>query len=114
MDEFLQKSLGRRMYESKTLTLKYSDRVPIIVKPGNDHTPQIEKFKYLVPRNVTVTEFVNVIRKQIKIRSFQALFILVGDGVLPVSRETMGQVYEEHRDEDGFLYLVYSLENTFG
>jgi GABA(A) receptor-associated protein len=112
MDEFLQKPLERRMYESKTLKLKYTDRVPVIVKPG---TPQIEKFKYLVPKNVTVAEFVNVIRKQIKIRSFQALFVLVGgEGTLPVSKATMGQVYEEHRNEDGFLYITYSLENTFG
>ena len=26
----------------------------------------------------------------------------------------MGQVYEEHKDEDGFLYITYSGENTFG
>jgi len=26
----------------------------------------------------------------------------------------MGQVYAEHRDEDGFLYVAYSGENTFG
>jgi len=26
----------------------------------------------------------------------------------------MGQVYSEHRDEDGFLYVTYSGENTFG
>jgi len=26
----------------------------------------------------------------------------------------MGQVYSEHRDEDGFLYVAYSGENTFG
>ena len=26
----------------------------------------------------------------------------------------MGQVYEEHKDEDGFLYIAYSAENTFG
>jgi len=27
---------------------------------------------------------------------------------------TMGQVYSEHRDDDGFLYVAYSGENTFG
>ena len=27
---------------------------------------------------------------------------------------SMGQIYEEHRDEDGFLYIAYSGENTFG
>ena len=31
-----------------------------------------------------------------------------------VFSSTMGQVYSEHRDEDGFLYVAYSGENTFG
>mmetsp|Transcript_9413 Transcript_9413/g.29665 ORF Transcript_9413/g.29665 Transcript_9413/m.29665 type:complete len:92 (+) Transcript_9413:216-491(+) len=26
----------------------------------------------------------------------------------------MSTVYEEHKDEDGFLYITYSGENTFG
>lgn len=27
---------------------------------------------------------------------------------------TMGELYEQHKDEDGFLYIAYSGENTFG
>jgi len=27
---------------------------------------------------------------------------------------SVGEVYEEHRDEDGFLYVQFSGENTFG
>ena len=26
----------------------------------------------------------------------------------------MSDVYEDHKDEDGFLYITYSGENTFG
>ncbi len=26
----------------------------------------------------------------------------------------MSSIYEEHKDEDGFLYVLYSSENTFG
>ena len=26
----------------------------------------------------------------------------------------MSATYEEHKDEDGFLYVTYSGENTFG
>ena len=26
----------------------------------------------------------------------------------------MSSIYEEHKDEDGFLYMTYSGENTFG
>ena len=27
---------------------------------------------------------------------------------------SMGSIYAEHKDEDGFLYVAYSGENTFG
>eukprot|EP00983_Pelagomonas_calceolata_P054726 1143828-Pelagomonas_calceolata.AAC.2 len=26
----------------------------------------------------------------------------------------MSSIYDDHRDEDGFLYIAYSGENTFG
>lgn len=26
----------------------------------------------------------------------------------------MSSIYDEHKDEDGFLYFTYSGENTFG
>jgi hypothetical protein len=26
----------------------------------------------------------------------------------------MSTIYEDHKDEDGFLYITYSGENTFG
>ena len=26
----------------------------------------------------------------------------------------MSDIYEDHKDEDGFLYITYSGENTFG
>ena len=33
---------------------------------------------------------------------------------LPPSSASMGSIYAEHKDEDGFLYVAYSGENTFG
>lgn len=43
----------------------------------------------------------------------QAIFIFV-DEVLPPTAALMSSIYEEHKDEDGFLYITYSGENTFG
>jgi GABA(A) receptor-associated protein len=31
-----------------------------------------------------------------------------------LAASTMAEVYEKFGDEDGFLYVVYSGENTFG
>lgn len=32
----------------------------------------------------------------------------------PFTAAMMSAIYEEHKDEDGFLYMTYSGENTFG
>ena len=66
-----------------------------------------------MPVDLTVGQFVYVIRKRIKLRPEKAIFIFVSS-VLPPSAALMSSIYEEHRDEDGFLYIQYSGEHTFG
>jgi len=66
----------------------------------------IDKKKYLVPSDLTVGQFVYVIRKRIKLSPEKAIFIFV-DEVLPPTAALMSSIYEEHKDEDGFLYITY-------
>lgn len=66
----------------------------------------IDKKKYLVPADLTVGQFVYVIRKRIKLSPEKAIFIFV-DEVLPPTAAIMSSIYEEHKDEDGFLYITY-------
>jgi GABA(A) receptor-associated protein len=60
----------------------------------------IDKKKYLVPADLTVGQFVYVIRKRIKLSPEKAIFIFVDD-VLPPTAALMSSIYEEHKDEDG-------------
>ena len=73
----------------------------------------IGKRKYLVPSDITVAQFMWIIRKRIQLPSEKAIFLFV-DKTVPQSSLTMGQLYEKEKDEDGFLYVAYSGENTFG
>lgn len=66
-----------------------------------------------MPVDLTVGQFVYVIRKRIKLPSEKAIFIFVND-ILPPTAALISTIYEEHKDEDGFLYILYSGENTFG
>ncbi|CAK9213869.1 unnamed protein product [Sphagnum troendelagicum] len=68
---------------------------------------------YLVLADLTIGQFVYVIRKRIKLSSEKAIFIFVKN-VLPPTTTMMSSIYEEHKDEDGFFYFTYSGENTFG
>lgn len=103
--------------------------------------------RYLVPADLTVGQFVYVVRKRIKLSAEKAIFVFVNN-VLPPTGEfeysydpfffllisfflkfpescllnlcsvstaaLMSAIYEENQDEDGFLYMTYSGENTFG
>ena len=96
--------------------------------------------RYLVPADLTVGQFVYVIRKRIKLSPEKAIFIFVNNVLPPTGAASlacqcravaspaasqsetwpvfaaalMSSIYEDHKDEDGFLYVTYSGENTFG
>uniref|UniRef100_A0A0A9B1N1 Autophagy-related protein n=1 Tax=Arundo donax TaxID=35708 RepID=A0A0A9B1N1_ARUDO len=106
--------LERRQNESARIREKYPDRIPVIVeKAGKSDVPEIDKKKYLVPADLTVGQFVYVVRKRIKLSPEKAIFVFVKQ-TLPPTGSLMSAIYEENKDEDGFLYMTYSGENTFG
>ncbi|VVT54957.1 uncharacterized protein SAPINGB_P004347 [Magnusiomyces paraingens] len=103
-----------RKAEAERIRHKYHDRIPVICeKVEKSDIPPIDKRKYLVPSDLTVGQFVYVIRKRIRLAPEKAVFIFVND-VLPPTAALMSSIYQEHKDPDGFLYITYSGENTFG
>eukprot|EP00249_Psilotum_nudum_P008393 c21246_g1_i1 orf=269-658(-) len=107
-------SLEERKVEAARMRQRYPDRVPVIVeKAAGTDMPDLEKRKYLVPKELTVGQFVYIIGRRLHINHGQALFVFVGD-VLPPMTSLMGSIYTEYKDGDGFLYVTYSGEKTFG
>ncbi|KAK6919359.1 Autophagy protein Atg8 ubiquitin-like, partial [Dillenia turbinata] len=115
----------RRQAEAARIREKYPDRIPVIVERAEkSDIPDIDKKKYLVPADLTVGQFVYVVRKRIKLSPEKAIFIFVKNILPPTGGVTnhsmdskpamMSAIYEENKDEDGFLYMTYSGENTFG
>ena len=115
MDEFKKLStFEKRQNESQRIIKKYPERVPVVVcKNYGDTLPDIDKQKFLVPKDMSIGQFMYVIRKRIKLDANQALFILVNNS-LQTSTKMLSEIYETCSDPDGFLYIVYSSENTFG
>jgi len=106
--------LEKRKSEATRIREKYPDRIPVIVeKADKSDIVDIDKKKYLVPADLTVGQFVYVIRKRIKLSPEMAIFIFVNN-VLPPTAALMSSIYDDHKDADGFLYITYSGENTFG
>jgi len=110
-----QHSFEKRKAEASRIRAKYPDRIPVISeKAAKSSIPDIDKKKYLVPADLSVGQFVYVIRKRIKLQPEEAIFIFVNGKTLPPIGALMSQVYKDHKDEDGFLYVTYSGDNTFG
>ena len=115
MDQFNEKySFDSRQKESQKILLKYPTRIPIIVEKCKGCTlNDIDKKKYLVPKDMYISQFVFVIRKRIQLEPSESLFVMINHQ-LPRSNSLIGDIYEEKHNKDGFLYVTYTSENTFG
>ena len=103
-----------QMTQVEKFKKKYPDRIPIIVNRYKDCIlPDLEKNKYLVPKDMKINGFIYVIRKKIKLSSEQAMFITINGELCP-SNKTLEEIYEYYKNPDGYLYIDYSSENTFG
>jgi GABA(A) receptor-associated protein len=103
-----------RVKESTSMRNKYPDRIPVICeKNGNNRVPEIDKKKYLVPSDLTVGQFIYIIRKRLKLSSDQAIFIFINE-FIPPSNSLLSHMDELYRDKDGFMYITYSGESVFG
>ena len=108
------KTLDERKLESSKIHTKYPDRTPVILeKLRSSDIPDIDKYKFLIPKDLTLAEFIYVIRKRIKLKPEKAIFLFCNNTV-PSSSALMSKIYDEYKNEDGFLYINYSSENTFG
>jgi len=103
-----------RIRESIRIRDKFPGRVPVIVERfrGAD-IPDIDKHKFLCPSNITVGQFCYIIRRRMTLPPEKALFLFVNN-TLPLQSVLMGQLYAEHVENDGFLYISYTGESTFG
>ena len=103
-----------RQTESNRVITKYPDRIPIICeKSKKSDLVEIDKHKYLVPCDLTCSQFIYVIRKRLQLPSEKAIFIMI-NGTIPQSTCNIIELYEKYKDDDGFLYINYTSENVFG
>lgn len=97
--------------------VKYPDKVPVYigVASGEKNVPDLDRHYYLIDKDFTVGQVVCIIRKRIKLSSKMAIFVFVGDAVLPPSSALISEVYAEHKNPiDALLHITYRAEKTFG
>ena len=97
------------------LIKNHPSQVPIILtKTPDSLIPELRKKKYLVTKDITVSQFIYFLRKLIKLKSSEALFIFTINKTLLTGQTKMENVYEQYKSEYSVLYITYSAENAFG
>ena len=105
----------KRIYDAIRLKQKYPDRVPVIVDSMTDKAPVIKNHKYLVPTDITLAQFMFIIRKNITLKSDEALYFFIGSKkIMETGSKLLSEIYKSHADSDKFLYIYYDIESTFG
>jgi GABA(A) receptor-associated protein len=110
-------SIEDRQKESDRIRIKYPDKVPIIVTKSSSAVKSlvnIDRNKFLAPEDLTIGQFLTVIRKRIKVNDSESIFLFIDDNTMPPTSVSLNQIYHDYKDDDGFLYITYCSENVFG
>lgn len=114
-NEFKKKhSFEKRLEESRRILKKYPDRVPVIILRGSDEIPNIDRQKYLVPNDLAISGLMYIVRQRIKLSPEKSLYFFIDNTVMPATSNLVSNMYDEYADKDGFLYITYCGETTFG
>ncbi|XP_046445890.1 putative protein TPRXL [Daphnia pulex] len=111
-----RKALGTRQGEVQAIRTKYPSKIPVIVERFDQELslPHLQKSKFLVPQELSMSQLITVVRNRLRLSSTQAIFLIVNNRSMASLSKTVHEVYREYHDPDGFLYLSYASQEAFG
>jgi hypothetical protein len=108
--EHLSEIQRKELYEK--IMEKYPESIAIVISVGNKNI-NLEKIKYLSPKETKIGKFVMTLRKNIiNFDQNKCIFVYYNRcnvGVMPLMSETLEEVYEKADPFDGFLKFQVSM-----
>lgn len=109
------KTFEQRRAEFENMKQRYPSRTCVFLEKANgSRLPTIDKNKFLVPNDLSVGQMMHVIRKRLTIEPTEAIFLFTEKNTVPTTSQSIGSLYKEYANADGFLYMTYNTEDTFG
>lgn len=109
----LQFTLEQRLQKIEEIKKKYPLKLPLIVEARKGSTLKLDHVKYLVEPDMTIGHFIYVLARRLKLKPEECLFLFVNNKIFPTDTE-MREVFKTEKENDGFVYCIVSLEDTFG
>lgn len=93
---------------------KYPTTIPLYLKKhSSSNLKDLVKYKYLVPEEMTIGQLVYILRKNLKLKPEESLFIYINN-TLPCTSSLISSYYKEYKNDNGFLVVEYCEESVFG
>ena len=103
----------KRKKEADFIMNKYPGKIPVICEVNSTSSQELhlDKKKYLVPADITVGQFIFILRKRIRLLPESALFLFV-NGEIPPTGKLLSEIYHNYKDLDGFVYCAIARETN--
>ncbi len=108
-------SFEDRKKVSDRIVNEHPNRIPVIVEcsePLQREHP-LPKNKFAVPYDLTLAQFMYVIRKNMALKPEFALYAFINNRLHPTA-SLIGTIYSQEKTDDGFMYIELFQESTFG
>lgn len=110
-----EKSLEERKRDGQNILRKYSGHLPVVLERSpRSNLPDFEKKKVLCKASSTVAQFLQHVRKHFNLPPSQVIFLFINGRDLASNEMLMSELYNSRKDEDGFLYIMYSEQEVLG
>jgi hypothetical protein len=110
----VSKSFDDRKSQAEALLIKHPGLMPIILKPSmSSRLPEVNK-QVLCKANMTVGMLLQHVRVQLKLPDSEGLFMFINGRDMVSTEMLITQLYDSHKDDDGYQYIMYSEQEILG